>query len=114
MKLPTSSGLPKKRSSTRAARLFVRRIIGDSMHPTLRHGQLVVFTTSKSLQVGDIVMFTHDGREKVKRIARLEQGRMYLLGDNPENSTDSRAFGWLGTELTSGVLVWPRIKNQTI
>jgi phage repressor protein C with HTH and peptisase S24 domain len=77
------------------------------MLPTLRAGQLVLFM-ARPAAVGDIVMVRHDGLEKIKRIARLEHGRIYLLGDNPEVSTDSRNFGWIGQENIRGVLYWPK------
>lgn len=57
-------------------------------------------------------MVNHDSLEKIKRIARSEHGRVYLLGDNPQASTDSRTFGWLGEEHIRGVLYWPRFKRQ--
>ncbi len=116
MKLPTSSGLPKNPNIAKPTRLIIRRIVGDSMAPTLQHGQLVVFASSarRPVGVGDVVMFRHDGRDKIKRIARSELGRIYLLGDNPEGSTDSRTFGWVGAETVVGVLVWPRRSSKTI
>lgn len=114
MTLPMSSGPPKKPSLARPVGLLVRRISGESMLPTLRAGQLVLFASGRPLHVGDVVMFRHDNKEKIKRIARLESGKVYLLGDNPEASTDSREFGWLGNEVVVGVLVWPRLKRMQV
>lgn len=81
------------------------------MLPTLRPGQVVVFTRGRKPTVGDIVMISHDGLEKIKRIARQEHGRVYVLGDNPAASTDSRTFGWIGEEHIAGVLQWPRPRS---
>jgi phage repressor protein C with HTH and peptisase S24 domain len=81
------------------------------MLPTLRAGQVVVFHRRRQATVGDIVMVSHDGLEKIKRIARQEHGRIYLLGDNPAGSTDSRNFGWLGEEQVLGVLYWPKLRT---
>jgi phage repressor protein C with HTH and peptisase S24 domain len=78
------------------------------MAPTFRPGQVVVIRRTSHVSVGDIVMFRHDGIEKIKRVARAETGRLYLLGDNPQASTDSRNFGWVGTENLIGRIVWPR------
>jgi nickel-type superoxide dismutase maturation protease len=78
------------------------------MTPTFRPGQVVVVRRTSKVAVGDIVMFRHDGVEKIKRVARLETGRLYLLGDNPAASTDSRNFGWVGTENLIGRITWPR------
>lgn len=82
------------------------------MLPTLRPGQMVVFTRARKPQVGDIVMISHDGLEKIKRIARIEHGRVYVLGDNPAASTDSRSFGWIGEEYIIGILKWPALRPQ--
>lgn len=78
------------------------------MLPTFAPGQLVVFTLTRDVRVGDVVMVLHNETEKIKRIARLEAGRMYVLGDNPAASTDSRTFGWIGVETVIGKAVWPR------
>lgn len=78
------------------------------MTPTLRPGQVVVIRRTSNATVGDIVMFKHDGIEKIKRVARSQSGRLYVLGDNPAASTDSRSFGWIGIEQLMGKVVWPR------
>jgi nickel-type superoxide dismutase maturation protease len=78
------------------------------MAPTFRPGQVVVVRQTRKVAVGDIVMFRHDDMEKIKRVARVETGRLYLLGDNPRASTDSRNFGWVGIEDLIGKIVWPR------
>lgn len=47
--------------------------------------------------VGDIVVAQRPNRSTVAMIKRvsskLEDGRIILLGDNPDASTDSRSFG---------------------
>jgi type IV secretory pathway protease TraF len=55
-------------------------------------------------------MLRHDGREKIKRLALTRAGRIYVLGDNPPMSTDSRDFGWLPEETIVATLIWPRRK----
>jgi phage repressor protein C with HTH and peptisase S24 domain len=82
------------------------------MLPTLRPGQIVLFTDRKGAKIGDIVMFRHDGKEKIKRLARNNAGKIYVLGDNPSHSTDSRSFGWLEGGAIGGRLVWPRRKPR--
>jgi nickel-type superoxide dismutase maturation protease len=102
MKSQLSSGKLRKR------RFKLRRVVGESMLPTLRPGQLVAIGERGTLRVGDIVMILHDDMEKIKRVARIESGRLYVLGDNPNASTDSRNFGWIGAELVVGKVIWPR------
>ena len=114
--MKSARSLPKlnKPNITVPVRLQLRSIRGDSMLPTLRQGQLVLFASGRAAKVGDIVMVRHNGVEKIKRVARLEGGRVYLLGDNPDASTDSRHFGWLGIEVIRGVLLWPRIRRTVL
>ena len=88
--------------------LKLRRVVGDSMLPTFRAGQLIALARISSPHVGDVVMIRHDGLEKLKRIARIDGVRVYVLGDNPDASTDSRQFGWIGVESIIGKVVWPK------
>lgn len=46
--------------------------------------------------VGDVVLIQHPLRSDlraVKRVAELRAGGLWLLGDNPSASTDSRSYG---------------------
>lgn len=81
------------------------------MVPSLRPGALVVATgLYKTLRIGDVVIIRHDGLEKVKRLARIDNDRIYVLGDNPSASTDSRHFGWLSTKVITAKIIWPRMQ----
>jgi nickel-type superoxide dismutase maturation protease len=86
----------------------VRRVAGESMVPTLTPGRIVFVRPFRTLRVGEVVIVRHDGLEKIKRITMLEDGLVFVTGDNPEQSTDSRSFGWLPEELVVGKLLWPR------
>ena len=76
-----------------------------SMEPTLHEGSLILgCRIYGELETGDIIIFKHDGKLLVKRIAAcpgetVEHGGelhtvpancYYVLGDNAENSHDSR------------------------
>ena len=71
------------------------------MSPLLKPGDEILIDPqayTKSLpQVDDIVVTVHPGQNNltiVKRIAALDsQQRYWLLGDNPQKSTDSRHWG---------------------
>ena len=77
----------------------------ESMEPTLEKGSYIVgIRIYGELEVGDIVIFRHDGKLLVKRIAAVGGGQVehngvsltvpegcyYVLGDNAEYSWDSR------------------------
>lgn len=75
------------------------------MEPTLKTGSMILGNRlDRRFEVGDIVIFRHDGQLLVKRIAAVEgdtvthkgssiavpAGTCYMLGDNAEDSFDSR------------------------
>ena len=76
------------------------KVKGKSMKPFLMEGdRLLAFTDKKSLEnvvSGDVVIVkTSDGRELIKRVAECKEQKLFLLGDNSEESIDSREFGFL-------------------
>jgi phage repressor protein C with HTH and peptisase S24 domain len=87
----------------------MRRVSGNSMAPTLQDGQLVIGRQTRELAAGDVVIISHNGLEKVKRIERHQGDLVYLLGDNPAESTDSRTLGWLPAKTILAKVVWPKI-----
>jgi len=99
---------------------------GPSMEPSLLDGDWVLALRLRPA-VGDVVVVEHPGRpgfEIVKRVAagpgdeihvlpggrplpgpvRLGAGEWFLTGDRLDASTDSRAFGPVGTRNIRGVV----------
>jgi inner membrane protease subunit 1 len=67
------------------------------MEPALRAGDwIVVQSLSRPPRVGEIVL-VRDPRDPdnvmVKRVAGVADGACTVVGDRPEQSTDSRTFG---------------------
>jgi type IV secretory pathway protease TraF len=67
----------------------------------------------RRLRPGDIVVLSHGGLEKIKRIRDIRDGHIFVVGDNQEQSTDSRSFGWLHMTAVDGKVVWPRNRHRT-
>ncbi len=89
--------------------IILRRVVGQSMQPNLVPGQIILASgLYRSLKPKTMVVLSHDGQEKVKRVSQVKTGKVYVLGDNPASSLDSRSFGWLPTEHITGKVIWPR------
>ncbi len=82
---------------------------GKSMSPTLKDGEAVLVDREAKIEIGDIVVAKHpieQTSEIVKRVARINQhGHYFLVGDNLEDSNDSRHFGAVTKEYIKGKVV---------
>ncbi len=77
------------------------------MVPHLLPGDLVVVRYGVAVRVGDVAVVALPGRPVgVKRLARRTPGGWEVAGDNPEESTDSRAFGPVPDAAILGRVVW--------
>lgn len=87
---------------------------GVSMNPTLRDGEAVLVDRRAAVEVGDIVVAKHPIEQRseiVKRVASIsERGHYFLVGDNLEDSNDSRHFGAVTREYIRGKVV-ARLKD---
>lgn len=94
----------------------IRRVSGRSMEPALSEGSIVIVWRWAKTRPGNVVVAQHNGVEKIKRIQDIKDGQVYLVGDNPVQSTDSRQFGWLPLSHVQGRVVGKRINRprQTI
>jgi len=84
------------------------------MHPTLRKGMLVLAMRFLHIGPGDVVIVRHDNLEKVKRVEKIRDDKVFLTGDNPDSSTDSRNFGWLPQKAIMAKVIWPGTRLQGI
>ena len=79
------------------------------MEPFLKEGQVAwvnnwAYLFSRPKQ-GDIVLVEHQGRELIKRVAAVEQNQVFVVGDNQDDSFDSRKFGYVQTKTVLGKVV---------
>ena len=97
-------------------RPFRVEVAGSSMEPTLMPGDWLVASRVGRIRRGTIVVLSHPARpmDLVKRVAAVPgdvvDGRVlgpleYLVvGDNPPESTDGRAFGTVSRQAIEGVV----------
>lgn len=80
------------------------------MTPKLNPGQLLLATPLfRRLRPGQVVIINHGGKQKVKRIERIDDNRVFVIGDNLSASTDSRHFGWLELHQIIARVIWPKL-----
>ena len=86
-------------------------VSGRSMLPTLSEGDELTSIRSYlcKIYVGDIVVakpYEAENRLVIKRVAKINGDYYYLLGDNPNESYDSRNYGWVSKkEIVAKVVI---------
>lgn len=85
--------------------IIIDRMVGHSMEPALTDDALISYDTSKTIpMIGDVVVFDCftekcTSGSKYGKLSRLRNidanGCYWFLGDNQDNSLDSRTYSWL-------------------
>lgn len=95
-------------------------VIGESMCPTLEDDSYILASRLHSINEGDIAVFYSEYSERynVKRCAEKKeyynphtkelQYKYYFLGDNKENSIDSREYGYVDEEHLVAKIILPK------
>lgn len=91
---------------------------GPSMLPTLREGErlLTVPATGRRLRLGQVVVVAdplRGGHLVVKRVARVDDAGVLVLGDHPAASTDGRVWGPLPRRAVRRIVLvrWPSLRR---
>jgi len=80
------------------------------MAPKLQPGQLIIATSLfRRLRTGQVVVVHTNNRELIKRIERIDHDKLFVIGDNLAQSTDSRQFGWLDRRAVVGRVIHPNL-----
>ena len=87
--------------------IIFRRVVGDSMLPTLKPGKLIIASGLVKPRLNQLVVARVEGREIVKRLVKTSAKGAYIVGDNLAESSDSRKFGWIRPENLSATVIWP-------
>ncbi len=101
----------------RLSPLWLYRVGGDSMLPTYLPGDTVLGLAWFVPAVGQVVVArlpvtpAAPARRIIKRIIRLEPNRVWLQGDNPAASTDSRDFGPVDLSALEAVILAHQIRQ---
>lgn len=85
----------------------LRLVQGESMLPSYRPGQTIIVSHARHFKVGDVVIAFMGGKEVMKRVTEIDNGQVFLEGDNREQSKDSRHHGWLVDRHVVGKVIWP-------
>ncbi len=106
MKLPKYS---KKQNKPKSL-ILIRRVKGKSMMPLIKPNSLVFIRSKLTASLDNkVVIFSHHGIDKIKRVVDQEDDYVYLLGDNLINSSDSRSFSRASVASIVGYVIWPRV-----
>lgn len=77
------------------------------MLPALKPGQdVLVLRWFFKPKIGDLIVFEKDGKEMVKRVQKLNDRCIFVIGDNLHESTDSRHFGWIERKEIVGKIIF--------
>lgn len=86
------------------------RVEDHSMKPNFNEGDYVVISRwYKKPKSGDVIVFSdkESGRHMIKRIERIDNfDYIFVVGDNSEESVDSRSFGAISNNSIVGKVIF--------
>ncbi len=66
---------------------YAVKVKGNSMSPTIKDGDYVIFVPNAEIKNGDIVIARDEWNEVVLKRYRIKNGEVFLTSDNPEYPT---------------------------
>ena len=79
------------------------------MEPTIKNGQKVIISSIPYLfykpKQNDIIAFRKNANILIKRINKIENDKYFVLGDNEDDSLDSRKFGLIDRKEIVGKII---------
>ena len=89
--------------------LFAKRytVIGNSMSPLLKDGDIVYTKKSNDISIDNIVVLPHPFRNThiIKYVAAIHGTMLELSGLNADESEDSRTFGYIPISQILGIVI---------
>lgn len=76
------------------------------MEPALPAGSFVLVRKTNSVKPDDIIAVKYGDQILIKRITEIKNNQLWLVGDNKNDSYDSRTIGWIDTKNTVGKIIW--------
>ncbi len=86
-------------------KLKVRRVVGQSMHPSIKDGSMCLFLHQNKYKVNDIVLINSNGKDFVKKIEDLNNKSVRLISDD-YFGLDSRVWGRLDISAIKAKLIF--------
>ena len=79
------------------------------MEPIIHQNETVLVSSILYLfskpRIGDIVAFRNKNSVFIKRIAKIDQRKYFVKGDNSRDSLDSRKIGWISRKEIVGKVI---------
>ncbi len=93
--------------------IIFRKVKGHSMMPVLPPATMVYgLKWFRKLKVGDIVILVQDGKERIKRIDKIDEDKLYVLGDHDKTTADSQQYSHITIDQVVAKVVWPHAPKE--
>ena len=79
---------------------------GSSMQPNFNSGDRVFVSKFGKIMENDIIVLNKDNKNMIKRVKKILNNKYHVLGDNQNESTDSRHFGLIEKKNIKGKVLF--------